>query len=158
MSTSLLNSKLKTINYMGSSGSSAILKISDSTGAMLVESVAVQCSRGVSLRHFMDGSVAAFTGTGQGTVTLTGVFGTADQVKNLLATGKDICNANRVITLESGTLTACSESGATTKKTMPIKLHGCIVAGFSINKQMQQDGQVYETASVQMLLTDVTID
>lgn len=160
MATSLLNSALKSIEYVGVPGDSSILTISDSpdSGAMLVESVAVAASRGVQLRHFMNGSTAAFVGRGNGTVTITGLFGTADQMRNLLGSNNDICKLSRTITLKSGLLKKCTNDGAvSTSSDTTITLHGCIVQNFNIGKQLTQDGQVYETASVQMVLTDVTI-
>jgi hypothetical protein len=161
MATSLLNSSLKSIEYVGVQGDSSILTISDSpeSGAMLVESVSVSASRGVQLRHFLNGGTAAFVGRGNGTVTISGLFGTADQMSNLLgSSNNDICKMSRTITLKSGLLKKCTNDGAvSTASDATITLHGCIVQGFTINKQLTQDGQVYETASVQMLLTDVTI-
>lgn len=160
MATSLLNSSLRSIDYAGVRGDSAILTISDSpeSGAMLLESASVNFNRGVQLRNFMNGTTAAFVGVGNGTVSLSGLFGSSEQIKNLLGTQANPCKLARTITLKAGMLTKCSETGENTKMGATITLHGCIVTGFSLTSQVQQDGQIYESATVQMLLTDVTVD
>lgn len=160
--SSVLNSSLQSIDYVSVGGNKAVVSISDSAagGAMLVDSVGVQAGRGTSLKHFLNGSTALFVGKGQGTVTINGLFGSKEQMTSLLGSSNtDPCKLSRTISLSAGILKQCSTSGdVSTSTDATLTLHGCVVQSFNIGLTMQQDGQVYQQASVQMLLTDISID
>lgn len=158
---SILNSSLQSINYVSSGGDKAILSINGSgaDGAMLVESVGVQAQRGASLRYFLNGANALFLGKGTGVATITGLFGTKEQMVNLLgASSSNPCSLSRTISLSAGVLQSCEGGNLGAGTSASITLHGCIVQGFSITTTIQQDGQVFQQANVQMLLSDISID
>jgi hypothetical protein len=149
----LLNDTITGISYVGQAGDAAILKISGANANMLVDSVQVQGTRGVQLRHFLNGATAAYQGKGSGVVQLTGVFGSKAQMDSLLGTSStEPCKQFRSITVKSGILKPCEGkeiSGAI------LTLTGCMVSNFSITLQMQQDGTVYEQATVSMTCTNI---
>lgn len=159
---SILNSSIQTINYVGTGGDKAILNISGSSagGAMLVDSVQIQAQRGTNLRYFLNGANALFVGKGTGTATITGLFGTKEQMTALLGESSDNpCNLSRTISLSAGVLRQCTDGNAGgSAVSANITLHGCVVQGFGITMQMQQDGQLFQQATVQMLLSDVSVD
>ena len=159
---SILNSSLQSINYVNTGGDQAILSISGSgaEGCMLVNSVSVQAQRGASLRYFLNGANALFLGKGTGTATITGLFGTKEQMTNLLGMSSDNpCNLSRTISLSAGVLKKCEGGELGEGVSANITLHGCIVQGFGITSTIQEaDGTVFQQANVQMLLTDISID
>lgn len=158
---SILNSSLQSINYVSNGGDKAVLSVSGSSdgGSMLVEQVQVAAQRGAALRYFLNGANALFLGKGSGTATITGLFGTKEQMINLLGTSSDNpCNLSRTISLSAGVLQACEGGNMGEATSASITLHGCIVQGFSITTSIQQDGQIFQQADVQMLLSDISID
>lgn len=158
---SILNSSLQNINYVSTGGDKAILSVSgsDAGGAMLVESVQVTGQRGASLRYFLNGANALFVGKGTGTAVITGLFGTKEQMTNLLgASSSNPCDLSRTISLSAGVLQQCEGGEVGGGVSASITLHGCIVQGFSINTTIQQDGQIFQQANVQMLLSDISVD
>ena len=157
---SILNSSLQSINYVSNGGDQAILSISGSGagGAMLVESVGVQAQRGASLRYFLNGANALFLGKGNGVAQVTGLFGTKEQMINLLGTPENPCNLSRTISLSAGVLKQCEGGQLGDGVSASITLHGCVVNGFSITTTIQQDGQIFQQANVTMMLTDISID
>lgn len=158
---SILNSSLQNINYVSTGGDKAILSVSGSGagGAMLVDSVQVAAQRGASIRYFLNGANALFLGKGNGTAVITGLFGTKEQMINLLGTDSaNPCNLSRTISLSAGVLKQCEGGNLGEGTSASITLHGCIVQGFQITTSMQQDGQIFQQANVQMLLSDISID
>jgi hypothetical protein len=157
---SILNSSIQSINYVSRGGDQAILSVSGSGagGAMLVDSVAVQAQRGANIRYFLNGANALFLGKGQGQATITGLFGTKEQMSALLGTPSNPCDMSRTISLSAGVLQQCEGGQTSSGVNASITLHGCVVQSFSVQTTIDQGGSVFQQATVNLLLSDVSID
>lgn len=155
---SLFNATTNKISYI-SKDNSAVVTFSSGSGEsinMLVESAQAQLQRGASLRHFLNSGPALLLGKGQGSLTLTGLFGTAEQLSALCGTASDPCSIKRNIKLSAGVLEQCDDA-AKTVSTADIILQDCVVQSFSINVSLQQDGTTFQQATVNFLITDASL-
>jgi hypothetical protein len=127
---------------------------------MLIDQAAAQFARGVSLKHFLNSGPALMAGKGQGSLTLQGVFGTADQLKQLCGDPDNLCTLPRNIKLSAGVLKECKftdASKSSPSSNVDLILYNCVVTNFSVTITLQQDGVIFQGANVTMLVTDVGI-
>lgn len=160
MAKSLLNSSIEKIEYAGVGNDKAV--VSFSRGKMLVQSAQIGFQRNIQKQHFINSGSAILIGRGQGTLTLTGLFGTAEDMKNLVGSPDNPCGLAQNISIEAGVLRPCKgdagemETGDPMKST--ITCVDCICTAVSINTTLQQDGQLYQQATASFVVSDATVE
>lgn len=160
MAQSFFNKQVENIKYATSTDKRNVVTFSSKDGEskMLIDSAQLQMQRPATVQRFLNADPALIVGRPSGTLTLSGLFGTADQIKAIIGDPKDPCKLPRTITLQAGVLSVCNTSGTGPtaggeKET--ITLYGCVCQGFSVSVQLQQqDGSVLQQGTAVFVVTD----
>jgi hypothetical protein len=104
-------------------------------------------------------------GKAQGTLTLTGLFASATAMSRILnGNGKNACTMKQTIIVNAGSLSSCTVNGGAETVNNDIATGAqltckdCVATSFSVTNQMQQDGQLYQQATVVFTVTDVLMN
>lgn len=169
--SSFFNKNVETIKYVSNPASSAVISFDSinmnspqpgapsTTGSsslgqvkMLVNSASMSFQRGASMMYFINDEPALTIGKGSGSVTLQGLFGSADQIKELCGDPSNPCSLRRNIKLSAGVLIDCDNNS---NKDTAIIIYNCVVQRLDITFSIQQDGTTFQSATVVMSCTDV---
>ena len=129
---------------------------------MLIHSAQLQMRRPAQVMRFLNANPALIVGRPSGTLTLQGLFGTAEQIKNICGDPSNPCMLPRTITLQAGVLTLCN-SGAEGPNDVGdaeevVTLYGCVCQGFDLTVQLQQqDGSILQQGTATFVVTDCGI-
>ena len=173
--TSIFNPTPDRIGYINGSDQITTVTFQDATGAntasasktiMLVESVQLSLQRGTQKKHFLNADSAMLVGKAQGTLTLTGLFASAEAMSRILnGNGKNACTMKQTIVVNAGSLVTCTtgENGVETKSEnlatgTKLTCKDCVATAFSLTNQLQQDGQLFQQATVTFIVTDVLMN
>lgn len=162
---SFFNKNVETIKYATSTDKRNVVTFSSNGSndetTMLIDGAQLQMQRPATVQRFLNADPALIVGRPSGTLTLSGLFGTTDQIKNIIGDPKNPCKLPRTITLQAGVLQVCNNSGTGpdaggAKET--ITLFGCVCQGFQVQVQLQQqDGNVLQQGSATFTVTDCGI-
>lgn len=162
---SLLNATEQNISYVSKPGGShAVVSFSSASSAnlnnidMLIDSATVSLSRGAQLKPFINAGPALLMGRGQGVVTVRGLFGTAQQMKDLLGSDPSKpCSLARNIVFKGGILESCNSSNSVKTGDVDLTLIDCVATNVNITISLQQGGELFQQADVAFLVTDAKI-
>lgn len=173
--TSIFNPTPDRIGYINSADQVTTVTFQDAAEAntdkksktvMLVESVQLSLQRGTQKKHFLNADSAMLVGKAQGTLTLTGLFASAEAMSKILnGNGKNACTMKQTIVVNAGSLVTCTTSanGKETKSEnlatgAKLTCKDCVATSFSLTNQLQQDGQLFQQATVTFTVTDVMMN
>lgn len=164
MAKSYFNTDIENIKYASITNKRSVVTFSsaDATNGegsdiqMLVSSATLDMQRPSSIRRFLNADPALIVGMPSGTLSLQGLFGTAEQISTILGTPGDVCKLPKTITFQAGSLTTCHTGGTgiETSTDSSIVLYGCVCQGFNIEISVQENGVVYQQASASFVVTD----
>lgn len=168
---SIFNSSPDSIGYISTSVSTVQFqnakeanKAETSKSIMLVENVSLSLQRGSQRRHFLNADSAMILGKARGTLTLTGLFASAKAMSSIINGNgsKDPCAVKQTIVIDASNLVACSSdpnvNAAGLKAGAKLTCKDCVANGFTLTNQLQQDGQLYQQATVTFEVTDVLME
>ena len=159
MAESFFNKEIENIKYASSPDKRAVVTFSgQGTGntSMLISGATLTMGRPATLQRFLNADAALMVGRSSGSLQLTGLFGTTDQIKNVLGTPGNPCKLPRTIKLSAGVLKTCSSgTGGSASEDETIILYGCVCQGFEVSVAINsQDGSVVQTASATFSVVD----
>lgn len=172
--TSIFNPTTDRIGYINSADQVTTVTFQDAAEAntakksktiMLVESVQLSLQRGTQKKHFLNADSAMLVGKAQGTLTLTGLFASAEAMSKILnGNGKNACTMKQTIVVNAGSLVTCTTANGTESKSenlatgAKLTCKDCVATAFSLTNQLQQDGQLFQQATVTFTVTDVMMN
>lgn len=124
----------------------------------LTETYQLDFGRPVQIKHFLNTTLpAAQAGYAQGTLLVQGMVGTYAAFQNILGAGSgNLCDPLVCVIKNGSSFQACTGQGNSQSGT-EIQAEGLIAATFRITGSVQQDGTLYQQATVQFTVTGVTI-
>jgi hypothetical protein len=176
---SLLHSNGSTIKYFSLPGSKAAVSFTPSVpndgyddaatvnnGYMLVESATLQIQRNMQERHFINDDKALMMGKGTIQLTLQGLFGTADDMGKLMGDPTKPCDMMWTIAISAGILKQCDQAGnpsvVNTELSSDIGqtliVSGCVANNMTIQTQVNQEGTLYQQATISFIATDAYVN